>query len=750
MIPKGAAIGLGRAGRTVFLAMLLLLPSACSEQADLHQGRHPLAEESYVLIQVDDPSELDRLTRMMSIDKVRGGQVWAYLPGQRLNMLRELGYAWEELPHPGVNPGARMGLFGPDGHKRWDHFPTYSEYVDVLHQFADEYPHLCRLHDFGDGTNQANPHDLWVMKISDNPGEEEDEPEVFYNASMHGDETVGYVLMLHLIDELLTNYGAGDEITGLVDNLELWINPLANPDGTYYGGDHTVGSAIRNYTTSSGAYSYTDANRNYPDVVQGDHPDGNAWWNETEAVMDFVSSRSFVHVANFHGGAEVVIWPWFCRYARHSDNDWYHQLSREYADNCQADGWSGYMTQHDDGVTNGYAWFTIYGTQMDYMNYWHGLRETIVEISSTKNPSASTLDDYWQANRQALLDYMKHALTGIRGTVTDNFGQPLAADVELLNYDDPNDMSEIHTDPAAGNYHRMLLPGTYDMRFNSEGYLPQDVPGVEVTDGDASRVDVVMYTGAKTNIFGQVISLSNQMPVPGATIEVVDWDIEPATSSRSGYYSLPVVDEGAYLIRVSCPGYETLEEKRVVTIDSPRHDFEFFRILEEYATDLEADNGGLVASGEPAPGWEWGVASGPAHSGQRTWGTLLAGDYANQASWHLDLPGISVPKLEPVLTFWHWYAAEAGHDGGNLKISTDGGQTFSLLFPEGDYPADLLDALGEPGFTGTSGSWLLALFDLSAYSGKNVTLRFEFGSDGSKVSEGWYLDDLSIHARLIQ
>ena len=50
---------------------------------------------------------------------------------------------------------------------------------------------------------------------------------------MHGDEITGYVTMLRLIDTLAKGYGIVPQFTYLLQNVEIWINPLADPDGTY-------------------------------------------------------------------------------------------------------------------------------------------------------------------------------------------------------------------------------------------------------------------------------------------------------------------------------------------------------------------------------------------------------------------------------------------------------------------------------------------------------------------------------------
>ena len=86
--------------------------------------------------------------------------------------------------------------------------------------------------------------------------------------------------------------------------MEIYITPLANPDGTYHGGNNTVSGAWR------GNANGIDLNRNYWDPADGQHPDGEVWQTETIANMNFMAAHHFVISANFHGGAEVVNYPW--------------------------------------------------------------------------------------------------------------------------------------------------------------------------------------------------------------------------------------------------------------------------------------------------------------------------------------------------------------------------------------------------------------------------------------------------------
>ena len=120
---------------------------------------------------------------------------------------------------------------------------------------------------------------------------------------MHGNELTGYVLMLRLIDDLLNGYSNG-LYQDVINEIDIWINPLANPDGAYATGDQSVSGATRNNA------NWVDLNRNYPDPQDGQHPDGNAWQEETLIFMNLADSIPFSMSCNFHTGAEVFNYPW--------------------------------------------------------------------------------------------------------------------------------------------------------------------------------------------------------------------------------------------------------------------------------------------------------------------------------------------------------------------------------------------------------------------------------------------------------
>jgi Zn-dependent metalloprotease len=131
----------------------------------------------------------------------------------------------------------------------------------------------------------------------------------------------------------------------------------------------------------------------------------------------------------------------------------------------------------------------------------------------------------------------------------------------------------------------------------------------------------------------------------------------------------------------------------------------------------------------------------------------------------LESPEITIPAGATTtrLTFDHWVATEGGFDGGNVKISVNGGAwqvVKAADFVYNPYNTTLATAAqgndnpmaGQPAFSGSdggsvSGSWGRSIVNVGAYAvaGDKVKLRFELGNDGCGGTFGWYLDDVSVY-----
>lgn len=424
---------------------------------------------------------IKELIRMISVDKVTGDKVTAYANKREFDQFMALSLDYEVLTPPSMLHKPRMlGTNEINSRTDWDFYPSYFAYLDIMDQFVEDYPHLCELVTI---ETLVSERQILAIHINDSLGIDQGEPEFLYTSSMHGDELTGFIMTLHLIEYLLENHGTDDQVNKLVNNIDIWINPLANPDGTYAGGNSSVYGATR------GNANGIDFNRNFPDPEDGQHPDGNDWQPETMAFMAFAEEHNFVMSANFHGGAEVCNYPWDTWWTRHADDDWWIYVCRQFADTVHEYAPNGYMTDLDNGISNGYDWYSINGGRQDYMNYYHHCREFTAEISGTKLPPANQMPDFWDYLHRSLLNYIEQALYGIHGNVTNVVnGNAVPAKVFVEEHD--KDQSHVFAALPFGDFHRPIKQGTYDLTFSSLGYYSKSINNVSAEDMETFILDV--------------------------------------------------------------------------------------------------------------------------------------------------------------------------------------------------------------------------------------------------------------------
>jgi PKD repeat protein len=443
-------------------------------------------DEIYFSFETDSKKVIQELSSVVSIDNVKAGKVFAYANKAEFTQFLEFEIPFKKHLAPGllINP-VMKDFEAIKAVNEWDFYPTYDAYVTMMYQFETDFPDLCEIVKIGES---EDGRDILFARISDNVGVEEGEAQFMYTGTMHGDETAGYILFLRLIYYLLNNYGSNDQVDYLVSNLDIWINPLANPDGTYHGGNNSVYGAQR-YNSNG-----VDLNRNYPDPEDGPHPDGNAWQAETIAFMQCAEDNHFVMSANTHGGAEVINYPWDTWPILHPDDAWWQYVCREYADSAQYYSPNGYLTELNNGITNGYAWYTTNGCRQDHMNYFHQCREVTMELSGTKLLPAGQLPAHWDYNYRSLLQYMEQSSFGLSGTITDaGSGNPLEGEVYISGHD--MDSSWVYSVAETGKYFRLLMEGSYDVTFSADGYYPQTIEDISIVNRELTIVNVALEAG---------------------------------------------------------------------------------------------------------------------------------------------------------------------------------------------------------------------------------------------------------------
>ncbi|MEA1885924.1 MAG: M14 family zinc carboxypeptidase [Bacteroidota bacterium] len=424
-------------------------------------------------------NELREIGRFISISNVKDKLVYCVLSERDIETFLSL-----NLPYKIITGQERKSVesaLSVEEAMNWDLYPTYKQYDTIVHKLAADYPLICTIDTIGESIEGRL---ILALKISDNVQEDEDEPEVFYTANIHGDELQGFVLMLRLAEHLLVNAENGGLEQALVDSLEIWINPLSNPDGTYHWGDTIT------YPTRANANGI-DLNRNFPDPLDNlIVPD-----IENIAMIDFMRSRNFVLSANFHSGAEVFNFPWDRWLSKiHADSVWFYNTGRRYTDTVHNHSVSSYMNDYNNGVVRGAVWYIIYGGRQDFVTYELQGREVTIELDMTEETPAAQLPLLWDYNYRSFLGYLENAFYGIHGKVIDNdTGQPVSAKIFIAGHDE--DSSHVYSDSLYGSFVRMLSPGTWDLTISAEGYETKVVSDI-ILDEKEHRYITVKLMGA--------------------------------------------------------------------------------------------------------------------------------------------------------------------------------------------------------------------------------------------------------------
>ena len=332
------------------------------------------------------------------------------------------------------------------------------EMYALMRFYAKQFPNITRIYSIGKSVNGT---DLLVIEISDKPGcHEPGEPEFRYIGNMHGNEVTSRETLLYLMQHLCNNYDKDEGIKKLVDSTRIHIIPSMNPDGY----------AVANGTDLKGRTNANDIdlNRNFPDRFGREKKPIQP---ETKAVIQWMKDYPFVLSANLHGGALVANYPYDNNRAGRSgvnspspDDAIFKQLARTYA---KAHSTMHLSRRFPGGITNGAAWYNVDGGMQDYCYEKTGCFEITIEQGDEKYPAAGKLEGLWNANKDALLAYIKEIHKGVKGFVKDQDGKGIeGAKIHVAGI-----AHDVKT-AKAGDYWRLLVPGRYSITASADGCDP--------------------------------------------------------------------------------------------------------------------------------------------------------------------------------------------------------------------------------------------------------------------------------------
>lgn len=352
------------------------------------------------------------------------------------------------------------------------------------------------------------------------------QPKVKIVGNLHGDEPTGRVFTVALAEWLCERKDKGDlKASEILDKVDLWLIPTANPDG------FTAGKR--------GNSKGVDLNRDFPDrFTDGASsnwlPRTGKEQKETQVIMDWTLQNSpFVSSLAIHEGALVANYPWdgskdkSSTYQASPDDATFKHLASKYATNHRKMSLPDNKEFPKGGITNGANWYPIYGSMQDWNYIVASCMELTLEVNNKKWPDVSLLADLFEDNREAMLDFiMRTSFGGFTGIVygihntdrkTGKENIPIHASIRV-----DDSFMNTTSDSTSGRFHRPLAPGNYNVEVTAHGFKPKLIQ-ISIPE-DGSGVFERIYLNKQqqnTNKIVPRVSLDNYSEIQSGIILVV-------------------------------------------------------------------------------------------------------------------------------------------------------------------------------------------------------------------------------------
>lgn len=373
-------------------------------------------------------------------------------------------------------------------------YTTYAELTTILNNYKTRFPGILTLESIG---KSHEGRDIWAIKISDNVGVHEDEPVIFFNAMHHAREVMTTEIAIDLIDQLTSNYNSNSRVKNWVDQAEVWIVPMVNPDGnnkvwngsSMWRKNTREGYGVdinRNYPYAWGACNGSSGS-NYSDTYRGPSAGSEP---ETQAMMQLVARVQPTLSISYHSYSELVIYPYGCDGEYSDDRDTVEAIGRQLAGLLIKDSGSG---SYDPGT----SWELLYavdGGDIDWYHNEHQVLPYVIEVNSASQgfqPSFSWRQrtvEKMRAGWAFMLDRLGQS--GIRGIVNVNGERAVGgtATVSSLSSDRDKELPvKTYRIKADGTFHVVTDPGMYKISVQYGDAISEQ----NITVG-ASRQDLVL------------------------------------------------------------------------------------------------------------------------------------------------------------------------------------------------------------------------------------------------------------------
>lgn len=367
----------------------------------------------------------------------------------------------------------------------------------ILRGYQEKYSDISTLVELG-RSHQGRP--IWGLKISDNPTAHESEPSVLLNGSHHASELLSVEYPLDAAAQILENYGRDREVTRWVNDMEIWVVPMVNPDGNWMFLEESRFAGRKNGRDTDldgfhDPFEGIDLNRNYgfgwgqtpgssgvvgSKYYRGPHPFSEP---ESWAMASLGDRQHFAASISFHTVGTAIFVPYTVGDTQTPSPNVPLSIAKEMEE-------SGFEQPNGRFIKvrpNGYP---VSGSDQDWLMHSFGTAAYIVE-GSHHNPSLEVRTRAVEATRPLWRTLLARVHRGprISGHVRTAAGTPLEATVHVKEIQ--LRAGERWTARAHdGRFDRLVSrPGRYTLEASAPGFAPTTL---EVKVRGPTSVDITL------------------------------------------------------------------------------------------------------------------------------------------------------------------------------------------------------------------------------------------------------------------
>jgi hypothetical protein len=710
----------------IFIAALLLGSSIAAGQSafsllrtDVHSKKNSTTVPEYQRVKIwfdgKAPAQLAKLGIDLSEGEFRKG-VWfvSDLDSKTINAARQAGFRLDVViedvkayyksrtensyrkPQQPQTQSAPCGITAPSypmpahfHHGSMGGFYTYSELIDIIDSMSLLYPNLITAKAPIDVTQSIEGNDIYFLKLSDNPGTDEAEPEILYTALHHAREPESVTQMIYYLWYLLENYATDPEIQALVDSTEMYFVPCLNPDGYLYNEftDPFGGGMWRkNRRDNLDGEFGVDLNRNYgfnwgyDDTGSSPYTDEETYRGtsafsepETQALRNFINTREFLITLNYHTWGNHLVIPW---------------------------GYDPFVVNPD------IASFNFYGEAITRYNHYH-VGTGIETVGYVTNGGS----DDWMYGEQS----SKPKIYSMTPEVGDDGFWPDPSRIDFLS--ESNVYANITMAKLAGQYGTIK----YEMpRYagNTNNMFPFVFNSLGLDSTGTFTISIAAVSSNIISVGSPVIFTSPALLLDHA--DSIAFTLDPGISPGDLIRFTVSVNNGLY------------NEVDTVT----QHFGNPVIALSDLCSDLGNwnPNGTWDATSEEYVSPPFSISDSP-------FSTYMSNE---NSSIELVTPVNLTTAVDAILTFSAKWEIEPSFDFLQVSISTDAGSTWTPVCGKYTKPGSIYQQPGEPVYDGAMPEWVNEEMILNDFLGQNILLRFRMVSDGFAEYDGFYFDDLKI------